>query len=383
MRYPEFLKEHGTIGFVAPSFGCAIEPYHTCFDSALQKFHDRGFATEPGPNCYEGSGIGISNTPQKCAEELMEYYEKKSNDILISCGGGELMCTVLPYMDFERVRKADPKWYMGYSDNTNFTFLLTTLCDVAALYGPCAASFGMEPYHESLEDALAILQGKKQEVHSYPLWEKEKNKDEEHPLLPYHCTEPSALRGYDIPERKGTDFSDHIEPGIKNIISPEKISDENLVQKNAAIGKYEETDQIRMKGRLLGGCMDCLQLLVGTPYDKVREFNETYGKDGIIWFLESCDLNVFDIRRAMWQMDQAGWFSNTAGFLIGRPLCFGEEMMGMDQYRAVLSTAEKYKVPVIMDADLGHLPPAMPIVNGALAEITYEEKQLSIRYEYK
>ena len=59
------------------------------------------------------------------------------------------------------------------------------------------------------------------------------------------------------------------------------------------------------------------------------------------------------------------------------------EMMGMDQYRAILSTAEKYKVPVIMDADLGHLPPAMPIVNGALAEITYEEKQLSIRYEYK
>ena len=135
MRYPEFLKEHGTIGFVAPSFGCAIEPYRTCFDSALQKFHDRGFATETGPNCYEGSGIGISNTPQKCAEELVEYYEKKSNDILISCGGGELMCTILHYMDFERVRRADPKWYMGYSDNTNFTFLLTTLCDVAALYG--------------------------------------------------------------------------------------------------------------------------------------------------------------------------------------------------------------------------------------------------------
>ncbi len=60
MRYPEFLKEHGTIGFVAPSFGCAIEPYRTCFDSALQKFHDRGFATEPGPNCYEGSGIGLA-----------------------------------------------------------------------------------------------------------------------------------------------------------------------------------------------------------------------------------------------------------------------------------------------------------------------------------
>ena len=25
MRYPEFLSEGGTIGFVAPSFGCATE----------------------------------------------------------------------------------------------------------------------------------------------------------------------------------------------------------------------------------------------------------------------------------------------------------------------------------------------------------------------
>ena len=29
MRYPEFLSEGGTIGFVAPSFGCATEPYIT------------------------------------------------------------------------------------------------------------------------------------------------------------------------------------------------------------------------------------------------------------------------------------------------------------------------------------------------------------------
>ena len=27
MRYPEFLKDNGSIGFVAPSFGCNIEPY--------------------------------------------------------------------------------------------------------------------------------------------------------------------------------------------------------------------------------------------------------------------------------------------------------------------------------------------------------------------
>ena len=47
-------------------------------------------------------------------------------DAIISCGGGELMCEILRYVDFERIAQAKPKWFMGYSDNTNLTFLLTT-----------------------------------------------------------------------------------------------------------------------------------------------------------------------------------------------------------------------------------------------------------------
>ena len=42
-------------------------------------------------------------------------------------------------------------------------------------------------------------------------------------------------------------------------------------------------------------------------YVFISAINERYADDGIIWFLESCDLNVFAIRRAMWQMDNAGW----------------------------------------------------------------------------
>ena len=37
MRYPDFLSEGGTIGFVAPSFGCATEPYKTTFGMADRK----------------------------------------------------------------------------------------------------------------------------------------------------------------------------------------------------------------------------------------------------------------------------------------------------------------------------------------------------------
>ena len=113
MRYPEFLSEGGTIGFVAPSFGCATEPYKTAFGMTIKRFEKEGYTIELGPNCYEDKGIGISNTPQECGKELTQMYESNVNDVLISCGGGELMCEILPYVDFDRIKAAKPKWYLG------------------------------------------------------------------------------------------------------------------------------------------------------------------------------------------------------------------------------------------------------------------------------
>ena len=276
MRYPKFLPKNGTIGFVAPSFGCSTEPYRTAFLNAQKKWTDLGYRLDLGPNCYEGSGIGISNTPELCAQELMEYYQSDRNACLISCGGGELMCEILEHMDFGKLKTAAPKWYMGYSDNTNFTFLLTTLCDTASIYGPCAATFGMEPWHESLMDTMRLLTGEQLEVYGYDRWEIESRKDETNPLAPYNLTEQKILRRF--PDQD-TEFS----------------------------------------GRLLGGCVDCLVNLLGTEFDGVQAFAEKYREDGVIWFLECCDLNVMAIRRAMWQMEHAGWFRFVKVFLFFLP----------------------------------------------------------------
>ncbi len=353
MRYPEFLSEKGTIGFVAPSFGCSIEPYMTAFKNAQNKFKEMGYKLDLGPNCYELSGIGISNAPIKCGEEFTEYYLSENNDCLISCGGGELMCEILEYVDFEAIKQAKPKWFLGYSDNTNLTFLLATLCDTASVYGPCAAAFGMEPWHPCMKDALAVLQGRTQEIHSYGLWEKDSLKDEEHPLLPYNCTEKLELKCY----------------------LPQMLTENQVMM--------QVSNQASMTGRLIGGCMDCLVTLVGTKFDRVTEFLEQYKQDGFIWFLESCDLSVFDIRRAMWQMEQAGWFKYVKGFLFGRPLVHGQEMMGLNQYAAVLPVIQRHQVPVIMDADVGHLAPMMPLVTGSVVEMTAIDQTLKINMEYK
>ncbi|HIR28242.1 MAG TPA: LD-carboxypeptidase [Candidatus Choladousia intestinigallinarum] len=350
MKYPKYLSENGTIGFVAPSFGCNIEPYHTAFENAKEKFCRLGHSLDLGPNCYAGEGIGISNTPRKCGQELTDYYCSEKNDILISCGGGELMCEILDHLDLERISNAAPKWYMGYSDNTNFTFLLPTIWDTASVYGPCAAAFGMEPWHDSLQDAYDLLRGKKFAFAGYPLWEKESLKNEDDPLQPYHVTEPVQIRCFT--------------EGSETPLSPSEAS-------------------LEFSGRLIGGCMDILVNLLGTSYDRVPAFLERYREDGFIWFLESCDLNVFAIRRAIWQMQHAGWFKYVKGFLIGRPYCFGQEMIGLDQYRAVNDLLARYKVPIIMDMDLGHLPPMMPVICGAFATVKVSQNQYEISYVQK
>lgn len=339
MRIPDFIKNTDSIGFIAPSFGCSFDPYKSGMESAKKKFEDMGHTVVLGPNCYEGSGIGISNTPEKCGQEVNEFFAKGELAGLISCGGGELMCEILDYVNFEELKKLPPKWFVGYSDNTNLTFLLPTLCDTAAVYAPCAPAYGMRTWHPSLQDTYDLLRGKKKEITGYPLWEKESLKTEDNPLEPYNVTEPVKIHAY--PE---SSFS--------------------------------------MTGRLLGGCLDCLGNLVGTKYDKVNAFTEKYQEEGIVWFLEACELNRMSVRRTLWQLKHAGWFENAKGFLVGRPMTeFGEIVFGLDQYEAVTAVLGDLKVPIVMDVDLGHLPPMMPMIAGAKAQVFGSEEGITIKYD--
>lgn len=345
MRYPKSITKAGSIGFLAPSFGCNIEPYKSAFNNALEKFQRMGYQVKLGPNCYAGEGVGISNIPEKCGVEVNEMFRSPETDVLMSCGGGELMCEVLPYVDFSQIAENEPKWYMGYSDNTNLTYLLTTLTDTASIYAPCAPAFGMEPWHPSLDDAFGIMTGETKTVKTYGKWEKESLKDPENPLVPYNVTEDVQIRTYVGDELQHPDAN------------------------------------VSFEGRLIGGCMDCLVNLLGTRFDKTTDFLDRYKEDGFVWFLEACDLNVFSIRRAMWQMEEAGWFNHVKGFLIGRPLN-GSTMFGLDAYEAVLAVAGKKNVPVIFDVDLGHLPPMMPIVCGSYGEIKVQNNDVQMSMKF-
>lgn len=333
MKYPVFLNKKDKIALVAPSFGCTFDPYLTRLNASIENL-EQEFVIEKGPNIYKAEVIGRSNTKEKCAEEINNYFIDPSVKSLMSVGGGELMVEIIPHIDFEMI-KQNPKWFMGYSDNTCLTYLLPTICDVASIYGPNAPSFGVKPYHQSLSDALKILKGESLIVKSYGKWEKAENQKKEDPLAPMILTEDTVMVAY--PKNK-----------------------------------------LKFSGRLLGGCLDILLNFLGTKFDKTKEFIDKYESDGIIWFLEACDLNTVAIRRAFVQLDNAGWFKNVKGFIIGRPLSGMQDDLGLNRIDAVKEVVEKYNVPMIFDVDLGHLSPSMPIITGSMSIVELKDNKLTI-----
>ncbi len=344
MNIPAYIKSGDTIGITAPSFGATTEPYISRFKQAVNLLEQRGYKLKIGKTCYKSDGLGISTNPVDCARELTEFYLDSSIDAIISCGGGELMCETISHVDFDAIRHAKPKWFMGYSDNTNFIFPLVTQCSTAAIYGHCITGFG-KPWEQSELDTIGLLEGT---VHQ--------------------------VAGYDLFQSPETGTEAKLQNPLSSYILDQK---KKLVCHTP--GHSSRQNDINARGTLIGGCLDVLANIAGTRFDGTRFFNEQ--TDSTIWVLESCDLSPMDIRRAIWHLDECGWFDKASAFIIGRPLAaWRQEMMQVNQYNAVTGILSKYNVPIIMDADVGHIAPTMPLVMGCTADVTITEGNIEVRF---
>lgn len=334
MKKPQYLTKKDTIALVAPSFGCTTEPYKTRLITAINNLNRLGYKIDLGENCFKADLPYASTTGILRANEFMKAYESQASTI-ISVGGGEVMGEILPYIDFEKIKQLPPKWFMGFSDNTNLTYTLTTIAHVETIYGVNACDFAFYPFKLATKDTYNLLTGKLTKLEGYKRFEHDKIKDPNNPLQPLNLNK-------------------------KKIITP-------------------TTNTSTVSGRLLGGCLDVLQTLCGTKYDKTKEFINEY-KEPIIWFLEACDLSPLGIKRAIFQLKEAGWFNSAGCFLIGRSLCMDQELFGVDAHSAY-DLLKEFNVPVYLDVDLGHMSPSMPLVCGRCATVEYVDKtKLIITY---
>lgn len=341
MRYPQNLKKGDKIGVTATSAGTTAEVDLIRLENAKKHFDKLGYQVIETSNVRKEEKGRSSDGPTRAAQ-FMSLIMDQDIKVIMAAGGGDYLVEMLPYLDFSKINE-NPKWFQGYSDNTGLTFTMTTNLDIATIYTNNFGSFGMQNWHKSLKDNIAILEGN-------------------------NITQESFSRFQD-------GFCEKI-TGLEEFQLNKEVEWINCLP----VSSLSTEKEIILQGRVIGGCLDVLLNLVGTKFDKTKEFVERYHEDGILWYLESFDLSSEALYRGLWQLNQAGWFKNAVGFVFGRPAMYRSDI-DITYEEAVKSVLGELNLPIILEADIGHKPPQFTMINGAIATVRSKDGKGNIFFE--
>lgn len=323
MIFPEFLKKGDLIGITAPSDGNDKDTDFARLNNGIRQLEEKGYKVLETKH-VRSSDNGRSADAKTRAKEFIELISNDDVKAIFSASGGDYLLEILPYLDFDKI-KNKPKWFQGYSDNTGLVHTITTMCDVATIYCNNFNDFGMKKWHKSVNNNLKMLEG-----------------------------EPLIQESFD---KYQDGFYDRV-TGLEEYVITKPVKWKNI-----------NCDQeVVLKGRTIGGCLDVLTALVGTRFDKTKSFIEKYKEDGFIWYLESFNLPEPALTLALLQLREAGWFNNAKGFVFGRPT-FYDESLNRPYEEVVMSVLGELDLPIILGADIGHKPPQFTMINGGLATL--------------
>lgn len=338
MIYPKWIKEQDTIGITAPSDGIIDTGKVKRLDYAIKNWNSLGFKVKETAD-VRTSEKGKSTAKENQARELESLYLDDEVNMIICAAGGDFLLEMLSEVNLDLIKK-NPKWLQGYSDPTGLLFTITTNLDIATIYGNNFASFGMSPWHESLKNNVEILKGNKVKQTSFEQYE-----SKEH---------AKYIKG----------------------------DEEYLLDKKVKWESLEGKEELSFHGRLIGGCIDLLTELFGTRFDKTKEFIEKYKEDGIIWYFDNCELTSEGLIRTLWKFKDNGWFKNTKGIIFGRSAT-QSSYYDISFKEAIKHSLGDLNIPIIINADVGHVSPRMTFINGAIANITLKGNKGTVEFELK
>lgn len=333
MKYPRLLQKGDTIGICAPSSGASGDVLSKRLDNAISSIKAMGYnVVETASVRSDIKCVSADNATR--AAEFMSLYENPDVAAILPLWGGEFLMDILPLLDFEKLASLPAKWVCGYSDVTTLTFPLTLLGDIATIHGSNLMNMGFARIHDADLRAFNAMSNLTTEQESWDTW-----------------------GGY-------TSWDDLTQEVYK-------------LDKPSSWKSLQEAAHVSLAGRMIGGCMDTLCKLLGTRFAPVDAFLEKYKQDGFIWTLESCEMTAPDIYRTFWQMREAGWFKYCKGMIIGRPDGYKDkrDFALIDALKQGLGSLD---VPVIYDADIGHIPPQMQIINGSIGKAEFADGKATV-----
>jgi muramoyltetrapeptide carboxypeptidase len=332
IRFPQPLCPGDIIAVTAPSAGIGPElqnRFKFCIDTVCKM----GYIVREGA-CLHSDEI-TSSSPGARASELMTMLLDDTIAAVIPPWGGEIMIDILPLLDFNALKTARAKWILGYSDLTTFMLPYSLITHTATAHGSNFLELPIRFDHQPLTHWSTILT-----------------------LMPGACFQQASASRYQVTHE---DWSAN--PFATLFNCTEHAAWKCLRHEN------DHTYGFTATGRLIGGCLDVVSMLPGSPYGDVNRFVEEAAPEGLLVYLENCDGNTATYCRMLHHLKLAGWFRHANAILLGRSA--GPVLRLFTETDAIMSALGDLAIPVVYNMDIGHLPPQMILVNGALAKLSF------------
>lgn len=330
IRYPAPLRRGDRIGVTSPSSGVAGAARDR-IDYCVGHLRAAGFDVVVG-EAMDGTGITAGPADVRAAE-LTAMLCDPAIRCVVPPWGGETAIDLVDLLDWDALAAAEPTWLVGYSDLSTLLLPITTRLGWATVHGDNLAD---TPYHapDGLLSWLDVVAG------------------------------PGPHRQRDA-----------------GLVADWWRFDEDphaTEWKTAGHGRWtlHGADTLHVTGRLVGGCIETLGNLAGTPYGDVRGFGRAHADDGLIVYLEAAEDGAATICRTLHGLRLAGWFDDARAILIGRTAA--PDHPQLTQREAVLDALGRLGLPIVLDLEIGHVPPHLPLVNGALATVVVDGETRTI-----
>ena len=325
MRVPRPLRPGDRIGVTSPSSGVAPR-MRGRLDAALATLRSRGYDVVVG-DCMAADRV-VSAPKEQRATELTAMLCDPAIRAVVPPWGGELAIDLLDRLDWAALAAAEPTWLVGFSDVSTVLLPVTTRLGWASLHGwnlmdtPYEAPDGLRHWLDVVESSAPFTQRS--------------------------------------PGRYREGWDDYVGDPTVSRMSLDRAGSWTVVGGGG----------LDVSGRLVGGCIETVAHLAGTPYGDVPTFGREHADEGLLVYLEAAEHGSYDVCRALHGLRLAGWFEHANAILVGRTSAPDRD--DMSQHDAVLDALGMLDVPIVLDIEVGHTQPFLPLVNGALGRVVVD-----------
>lgn len=317
-KHPPALRAGDTIGIITPSFPAPVR-FPERYARGIEQLKRMGFIVREGSCTYRSEGYRSASIRER-AEEVNALLRDPDVKAIISTIGGTNSNSLLPYIDYEALRR-QPKIIMGYSDVTALLLACYTQTGVTTFYGPAVVpSFG--EYETMFADGERYVRE----------------------VLGLERTAPYTL---DVPREWTEEMIDWSTQDREKTFRPNE-------------GWLTLRDG-QVRGRLIGGNMNTM-----TGFLKSDYFPEL---NGAILFLEDSFKTMADEERSLSMLKLAGVFDVISGLVIGKHEHFDAAGAPFTFEELLLEVLGDVDFPILTNVDIGHTFPSHVFPIGIEVEL--------------